>query len=166
VGVGKKFQNLYSILISCIIGICLCPSFISPGLVDSSYIATPGAFVPINNLKVGDKVFSYNFNARPEEFLIEVAVKKIECNNADSVFSFWLEGERRIHASPQQMIFTARQEIDEEENIHFIIELTQAQYLMPGQLVIDWNLNLIPITLKIKRILYEERRIYQTYLFG
>ncbi len=142
-------------------------NFVYSGLADTNKVATLNGLVAIKDLRVGDKVLTYNFNATiPEESINEVAITKIEKNFADSLYGFYLEGNRYLNASPQQMVFTGKQEFDENGNPHIVIELVQAQYLTTEHMLVDWNMNLIPITDICKMILYEEKRVHKNYLGG
>src|SRR3990172_13344268 len=82
------------------------------GLVNNTLIATRGGLVPIEKLKVGDKVLTYDLNeTNPEETIIEVAVTQINKHLTDSVFTMYTTEDGGtesgwVEASPQQLFFT------------------------------------------------------------
>ena len=58
-----------------------------PSLPIGTLVATYGGLVPIEKLKLGDKVLSYDLNLpNPEDAIIEVAITNIEKHFADFVF--------------------------------------------------------------------------------
>ena len=145
----------------------LCFNFVYSGLVDTNRVATLNGLVAIKDLKLGDKVLTYNFNATiPEASIKEATVTKIEKHFTDSVFFIHLEGDRSICLSPQQVIFTGKQEFDDNGNVHIVIELIQAQYLTTEHMLIDAYFNLHSIVFVSKHILYEEKRVHGKHLLG
>jgi hypothetical protein len=125
--------------------------------MDLSWIATPNGLVRVKTLKKGDKLASYNFNATcPDNVLVKTSVTKIEKHFADSVFNIYIPGDRCIGISPQQIVFAAKKIADQEFDARFDIELIQAQYLTTDHMLIDINMNLIPIVGIIKVDFYIE----------
>jgi hypothetical protein len=135
-------------------------------LMDLSFIATPNGLVRVKTLKKGDRLLSYNLNAtEPEKTIVEASVTKIEKHFTDSVFNIYLSEDRCISVSPQQFVFAVRNVFDQSTDVHFDIELVQAQYLTTDHMLIDINMNLIPIVEIGKISLYEEKRVKKTICF-
>jgi hypothetical protein len=159
---SKKNRVLFSLLCFAI----SCFNLVFPSLVDLSWIATPNGLARVKTLKKGDKLVSYNFNAtNPDDVLVETSATKIEKHFADSVFNIYMPGNRCICVSPQQIVFAVKRIADQEFDARFDIELVQSQYLTTDHMLIDINMNLIPIVEIGKITLFEEKKIKKTILF-
>ncbi len=77
------------------------------GLPAGTLVATRCGLMPIEKLKRGDKVLSYDLNeTNPDEIIVDVAITNISKHEADSVFTLCTAEGGFIDASPQQLFFT------------------------------------------------------------
>jgi hypothetical protein len=108
-------------------------------------IATSSGLVPIEKLKVGNKVLSYNFGAQnPKDAIIEVAITKVDKHLADSIFTLHSAKNRWVEASPQQLFFTIKTKQDQLSDTS-AVELVKTQYITTDSMLIDVDLRCVPI---------------------
>lgn len=73
----------------------------SAGLAEGSLIATVQGPVPIQDLKVGDRVISY----KTDGSLVQAAVTKVLQHRTDSLFCLYITPQKFIIASPHQLFY-------------------------------------------------------------
>jgi len=111
----------------------------------------PSGLVPVEKLKVGDKVLSYNFNStKTKTILTKVKITKIDKHLLEACFSIYTGKYRWIDASPQHLFFALLAERNESPDVSVVADFVEAQYLNPGDMLIDVDMHCIPIT-KIRR---------------
>jgi hypothetical protein len=137
--------KIIHILSLCLVIINSSFSPVFPSLPVGTLVATSHGLVPVEILKVGDKVLSYDFEAQhPDQAIIEVAITKIDKHLADAVFTLNMEGYRCIKASPQQSFFTLKATPNQSTDIS-AVTFIQAQDITTNDLLIDSNMYCIPI---------------------
>ena len=136
------------------------------GHIETQQVLTPNGLIPIKDLKVGDLVISYNFNAKkPEDLFINTPIIKTQKNYADALYEIYIEDNRCISASPQQKFLVATQKDKDQESLTFRIEVIEAQYLTHSHMLLDSNLLTIPITQTHKKELYKVERRVKKYFW-
>jgi hypothetical protein len=124
--------------------------FLSSLLIDTP-VVTPRGAIPIQKLKVGDKVFTFDFNqSNPKEGVIEVTVKKITRHLTNTVFLFYTSEDRTIGASPQQLFFALKNtpyQQDEVLEVDFAqVECMTSEYMFADyRMFIDQHIRSTPI---------------------
>ncbi len=135
-------KNL-NILWVIIYALCFCGSTVLASLLEGTLVATAHGLVPIQNLKVGDKVLGYDLEEpNHEKATREVAVTKIEKHLTDSLFTLCTEA-GWVEASPHQLIFTLLPETS--ENKVRVMDFAQAQYITEDCQLIDTQMKCLPI---------------------
>ena len=159
----KKQIALFLIIMLCTINIT---SVLFAGHIETQQVLTPNGLVSIKDLKVGDLVISYNFNAeKPEDLFINTPIIKTQKNYADALYEIYIEDNRCISASPQQKFLVATQEDKDQESLTFHIEVIEAQYLTDSHMLLDSNLLTVPVTQTHKKELYKVERRVKKYFW-
>lgn len=154
----SKITRLISVFLSIII---TWTNVVFSSLPQGVSVSTPSGLVPVEKLKVGDKVLSYDFNTTDtKKALVEVAITKIDKHLLECGFTIYTGKYRWIDTSPQQLFFVLKATHDKKGNLLALADfvqaqlvqakLVQAQHLNVGDMLIDVNMSYIPIT-KIKR---------------
>ena len=139
-----KFKSQLTVLLF-ISFIVLWHSSIFSSFATGTPVATSRGLVPVEKLKVGDKILSYDFEeTNPDERIIEVAVTKIDKRATDSVFTLYTAQDRFISTSPQQLFFTFMASSNQPDDIS-AVNCIQAQYITTEDMLIDASLNCVPI---------------------
>lgn len=126
-------------------------------LVKGTLVATPGGLVPVEKLKVGDKVFSCNLDeTEPGKKMITVAITGIDKHMTDSVFTMCMGKDRFVMTSPQQIFFTLNATPGQTFDIS-AIDFIKAQHITTKHMLIDVNMVCFPITHKGKLELYTKK---------
>ena len=113
-------------------------------LLEGTLVATAHGLVPIQTLKVGDKVLGYDLNApNYNEALCEVAVTKINKHLTESLFTVCTEN-GWVEASPHQLIFTLIPEAPQNGDA-CVMDFVQAQYITKSCMLIDAHMNCLTI---------------------
>jgi len=110
-------------------------------LVTGTLVATSRGLVSVEKLKVGQRILSYNLEAsKPKDAIIEVAITKIDKHATDTVFTIYTSEDRWVEVSPQQLFFTLKSKSND-----LTADFVQAQYLNTENMLIDVDLNCVPI---------------------
>ncbi|MFA6263710.1 MAG: hypothetical protein WC630_04710 [Candidatus Babeliales bacterium] len=113
-------------------------------LLEGTLVATAHGLVPIQNLKVGDKVLGYDLNAPSyDEALCEVAVTKINKHLTESLFTICTK-DGWVEASPHQLIFTLIPE-EPQNGDACVMDFVQAQDITKSCMLIDAHMNCLAI---------------------
>jgi hypothetical protein len=113
-------------------------------LLEGTLVATAHGLVPIQNLKVGDKVLGYDLNAPSyDEALCEVAVTKINKHITDTLFTVCTKN-GWVEASPHQLIFTFIPE-DSQNGDACVMDFVRAQDITKSCMLIDAHMNCLDI---------------------
>ena len=159
----KKQIALFLSIMLCTMSIT---SVLFAGHIETQQVLTPNGLVSIKDLKVGDLVISYNFNAeKPEDLFINTPIIKTQKNYADALYEIYIEDNRCISASPQQKFLVATQEDKDQESLTFHIEVIEAQYLTDSHMLLDSNLLTVPVTQTHKKELYKVERRVKKYFW-
>jgi hypothetical protein len=125
---------------------------LSSSLHKGTLVATSHGLVCIERLKVGDKILSYDFNAKdPANAIIEVSVTKTEQLLTNTVFTIYtgddgkFNEEQFVQASPQQLFLTFKTLPNQPADIS-AVNFIQTQYIMPKDLLVDAQMQSVPIT--------------------
>jgi hypothetical protein len=112
-------------------------------LLEGTLVATIHGLVPIQALKVGDKVLGYDLEEpNHEKATREVAVTKIEKHLTDSLFTLCTET-GWVEASPHQLIFTLLPKKPENKDLE--MDFVPAQYITEECQLIDTKMKCLPI---------------------
>jgi hypothetical protein len=113
-------------------------------LLEGTLVATAHGLVPIQTLKVGDKVLGYNLNApNYNEALCEVAVTQINKHLTESLFTICTKS-GWVEASPHQLIFTFIPE-EPQNGDACVMDFVQAQDITKDCMLIDAHMNCLAI---------------------
>ena len=131
------------ILAFCLSFIISFSNIVNASLLEGTLVATAHGLVPIQNLKVGDKVLGYDLKEpNHEKATREVAVTKIEKHLTDSLFTMCTET-GWVEASPHQLIFTLLPETP--ENKVPVMDFVEAQNITEEYQLIDTRMRHLPI---------------------
>lgn len=136
--------QIYRILWFCFSSIFFCNDVAFASLLEGTLVATAHGLVPIQNLKVGDKVLGYDLNAPSyNEALCEVAVTKINKHITDALFTLCTK-DGWVEASPHQLIFTLIPASSEPGDAH-VMDFVRAQNITKSCMLIDAQMNCLTI---------------------
>jgi hypothetical protein len=115
-------------------------NFCFPSLLVDTPVVTPHGMIPIQNLKTGDKVFTFDFNQpNPKEGVVEVTVKKITKHLTNTVFLFYTSEGHTIGASPQQLFFAFTNTPNHQKDM-LEVDFAQAEYMTTKYMFADYRM--------------------------
>jgi hypothetical protein len=142
----ESSPKMIRILWLCLSIIILWSNYGLPSLPKGTLVATFSGLVPIEQLKIGDKVLSCDIkDSNSNATIIEVVITKIDSHLSDSVFTFYTGEDRWLEASPLQLFFEFKLLPNQQDEISATIDLVQAQYLKKGDMFVDANMQCVPI---------------------
>jgi hypothetical protein len=128
----------------CFSSIIFCNDVVFASLLEGTLVATAHGLVPIQNLKVGDKVLGYDLNEPDyDKAICEVAVTKINKHITDALFTMCTK-DGWVEASPHQLIFTFIPEEAQNGDAH-VMDFVQAQEITKSCMLIDAHMNCLAI---------------------